>query len=153
MENIYLVNNITKPTNSPTQGEPNPREIRLKATFWAAFFPLQITFRGLGLILCRKQNTRNPTQPKLFANNLNFLSGVRESISARRRGPSRGPSPRFPPSRPRRRARRLGAQRRSAGRERGRGSRIAVRVSTALHDTRVEGRRGGEWCASCHASP
>ena len=33
--------------------------------FWATFFPQQIPFRGLGLILYinRKQTTRNPTQP------------------------------------------------------------------------------------------
>ena len=30
LENTYLVNVIIKPTNSPTQGQPNPRKIRFK---------------------------------------------------------------------------------------------------------------------------
>ena len=45
------VNTITKPSNSPTQAQPNPRKIRLKVAFWATFFPQQIFFRGLGLVL------------------------------------------------------------------------------------------------------
>ena len=51
-----------KPSNSPTQGQPNPRKIRLKSGIWATFFPQQIIFRGLGLVLYRKQTTRNLTQ-------------------------------------------------------------------------------------------
>ena len=35
--NMYLENIIMKPTNSPTQGQPNPRKI--KVAFWATFFP------------------------------------------------------------------------------------------------------------------
>ena len=50
---------IVKPTNSPTQGQPNPRKIKLLGHF----FPQQLIFRGFGLVLCRKQNTRNLTQP------------------------------------------------------------------------------------------
>ena len=52
-----------KPSNSPTQGQPNPRKNRLKSGIWATFFPQQIVFRGLGLVLYRKQTTRNLTQP------------------------------------------------------------------------------------------
>ena len=29
------MNIIMKPTNSPTQGQPNPRKNRLKVAFWA----------------------------------------------------------------------------------------------------------------------
>ena len=55
------INISMKPTNSPTQGQHNPKKIRLK---WhlGHFFPQQIFFRGLGLILYRKQTTRNPTK-------------------------------------------------------------------------------------------
>ena len=56
------VNIVMKPTNSPTQGQPNPRKNRLKVAFGATFFPQQIIFRGLGLVLCRKQTARNLTQ-------------------------------------------------------------------------------------------
>ena len=63
------INIIMKPTNSPSQGQPNPRKIRLK---WhlGHFFPQQIFYRGLGLILYRKQTTRNPTKTKLSANTI-----------------------------------------------------------------------------------
>ena len=57
--------NITmKPTNSPTQGQPNPEKNhnRLKVAF-GRLFVTAFLFRGLGLILYRKQTTRNPTQP------------------------------------------------------------------------------------------
>ena len=47
---------------------PNPRPTQSKKTWvengvWPTFFPQEMFFRGLGLILCRKQTTRNPTQP------------------------------------------------------------------------------------------
>ena len=57
------VNIFVKPTNSPTQDQPDPRKNRLKVAFWTTFFPQQIIFRGLGLVLYRKQTTRNLTQP------------------------------------------------------------------------------------------
>ena len=57
------INVIMKPTNSPTQGQPNPRKIGLKVAFGPLFFPQQIVLRGLGIVLYRKQTTRNPTQP------------------------------------------------------------------------------------------
>ena len=44
---------IMKPSNSPTQGQPNPRKIRLKVAF-GLLFPTANNFRGLGLILYRK---------------------------------------------------------------------------------------------------
>ena len=51
-----------KTASSPTQGQPNPRKIRLKVAF-GPLFPTTITFRGLGLVLYRKQTIRNLTQP------------------------------------------------------------------------------------------
>ena len=50
--------NTMKPTNSPTQGQPNPRKNKL-----GHIFPQRVIFRGLGLILRRKQTTITPTQP------------------------------------------------------------------------------------------
>ena len=56
-------NIIMKPTNSPTQGQPNPRKIRLKVGIWAIFSPHQIVFRGLRSVSYRKQTATNLTQP------------------------------------------------------------------------------------------
>ena len=56
------INIITKPTNPPTQGQPNPRKIRLKVAFGPPFAAATF-FRGLGFISYRKQTARNPTQP------------------------------------------------------------------------------------------
>ena len=57
------VNIIMKRTNSP-QPEANPTQGKLGQKWHLGhFFPQQIIFRGLGLILYRKQATRNPTQP------------------------------------------------------------------------------------------
>ena len=50
LENTYLVDITMKPTNSPTQGQPNPRKIRSKVALGPIFLPQQIIFRGLGLI-------------------------------------------------------------------------------------------------------
>ena len=61
---------IMKPSNSPTQGQPNPRKIGFKVAFWATFFPQRIVFRGLGLVLYRKQTTRNLTRPNYPQNTL-----------------------------------------------------------------------------------
>ena len=54
-------NVIMKPTNSPTQGQLNPRKIRLKVVFGPFFSTANTLFRGLALVLYRKQ-TRNLTQ-------------------------------------------------------------------------------------------
>ena len=56
------VNMIMKPTNSPTQGPTQPKNNQGKSGIWATFSQKQIFFRGMGLILHRKQTTRNPTQ-------------------------------------------------------------------------------------------
>ena len=59
----YININI-KPTSTPTQRQANPRKNRFKVAFWAALSHSKRCFRGLGLVLYRKQTTRNPTQPK-----------------------------------------------------------------------------------------
>ena len=55
---------IIKPTNSPTQGQLNPEKNEVKSGLWATFSPQQIRVRGLGLVLYRKQTTRNLTKTK-----------------------------------------------------------------------------------------
>ena len=67
------VNSSMKPTNSLTQGQPNPRKNRLKVAFGPRFFPQQIVFRGLGLVLCGKQTTRKPNPTRFSANALYWL--------------------------------------------------------------------------------
>ena len=47
-------------TNS--QEIPNQSIVRFKTSF-RSLFPTAVKFRGLGLLLCRKQATRNPAQP------------------------------------------------------------------------------------------
>ena len=61
----YLVNHAMKPTNSQTQGQPNPRKsIHVKSGILGHFSPENLTFRGLGSVLCMKEATRKRTQPK-----------------------------------------------------------------------------------------
>ena len=74
-----------KPTNSPTQGQPNPRKNRLKSGSWATFSQSKYFYVGWDWF-CKywKQTTRNLTQ----ANALILLiilipiSGLRETIQA-----------------------------------------------------------------------
>ena len=48
----HSLNVIMKPTNSPTQGQPNPTQEKLGYKWHLGhFFPQQKFFRGLGLIL------------------------------------------------------------------------------------------------------
>ena len=62
LENMYEVHNM-KPTNSPTQGQLNPRKkIMLKVAFRPLFSHSIYIFRGLGFDLYRKQTTRNRIQ-------------------------------------------------------------------------------------------
>ena len=81
-----LVTIIMKPTNSPTQGQPNPSEKLPQKWHLGHFFPQQIFFRGLGLILYRKQITRNLTQsnsPQTTYYLGSDLSGVCRLLSPR----------------------------------------------------------------------
>ena len=50
---------------SSTQGQPKPRKIRWKVAFGPLFFSptATILLLGLGLVLYRKQTTKNPTRP------------------------------------------------------------------------------------------
>ena len=62
-ENVYLVNIFMKRSNSPTQGQTNPRRLWVKSGNWATVLThSKIFFRGLGLVSDRKQ-TRNLIQP------------------------------------------------------------------------------------------
>ena len=59
-----------KPTNSPTQGQPNPIKIMLKVAL-EPLFPTVNILRGLGFYIGnRLQTTRNLTQPKFSAKTL-----------------------------------------------------------------------------------
>ena len=40
------INVIMKPTDSPTQGQPNPRKVRLKSVIWATFSQSKYFFVG-----------------------------------------------------------------------------------------------------------
>ena len=66
-------NIIMKPTNSPTQGQPHPRKIRLKVAFGPLFSHSKQFFVVLRLVLYRKQTTRHLTQP---SNPQNTLYGI-----------------------------------------------------------------------------
>ena len=65
--NIYCKYYYETDANSPTQGQPkaNPtlEKMRVKVAFGPLFSHSKFLFRGLGLVLYRKQTTRNPTQP------------------------------------------------------------------------------------------
>ena len=54
-----------KPTNSPTQGQPNPRKIRVKAAF-GPLFPTANNCRWVGIDFINREQTRTPTQPKFL---------------------------------------------------------------------------------------
>ena len=43
------VNIMTKPTNSPTQGQPNPRKKYVKSGIWATFLPTTNYFSWVGI--------------------------------------------------------------------------------------------------------
>ena len=62
LENIYRVHIIAKPTNSPTQGQPNPRKVRLKVAF-GPLFPTATNFSwvGIGFIEETDYEKPNPT--------------------------------------------------------------------------------------------
>ena len=70
------VNTITKPSNSPTQAQPNPRKIRLKVAFWATFSHSKHFFGGLGLVLYRKQTARNLSQPNFRKHPINTINSA-----------------------------------------------------------------------------
>ena len=67
---------IMKPTNSPTQGQPNPRKLRLKSGILGPFIPTA-TYFFVGwdwfYTWYRKKTTRNLTPPTTFSANTLIL--------------------------------------------------------------------------------
>ena len=60
-----------EPDELPNPRPTRPKKKQVKIGVWAAFPPRQqILFRGLGLILCRKQTTRKPKPTKYSATTL-----------------------------------------------------------------------------------
>ena len=71
----YTPSIIVKPTNSPTQGQPSPRKIRLKVALGPLFFPSQqIIFRGLGLIFGRETDYEKPNPTKFSSNTVTKIA-------------------------------------------------------------------------------
>ena len=58
---------IVKPTNSPTQGQSNPRKIRFKVTFGATFSHSKYFFVGWEWFYVGNKSTRNPNPTKFPA--------------------------------------------------------------------------------------
>ena len=67
------VNIIMKPTNSPSQGQPNPRKSRLKVAFGPLFPTANCFFRGLGLIFVWKTDYKKPNPTKFPIKHPNCL--------------------------------------------------------------------------------
>ena len=65
-----------KPSNSRTQGQPNPRKNRLKVAYLGHFFPQQLFSVWWDWFIYRKQTGRNPTQPHSPPNTVVLLSVV-----------------------------------------------------------------------------
>ena len=62
-----------KPTKLPNPRPAQSKKDQVKSGIWATFFPQQVVFRGLGLILYRKQTTRN-NPAKFSANTLHSIN-------------------------------------------------------------------------------
>ena len=58
-----------KPTNSPTQGQPNPRKIRLKVAF-GPLFPTANNFSWVGIDFVEGTDYKEPNRTKFSANTL-----------------------------------------------------------------------------------
>ena len=54
-----------KPTNSPTQGQPNPRKIRLKVTF-GPLFPKVNSFSWVGNGFMQETDYKKPNSTKIL---------------------------------------------------------------------------------------
>ena len=61
------INIIMKPTNSPTQGQPNRRKIRLKVAF-GPLFPTLNNFSWVGIDFTKETERKKPNPTKYFAN-------------------------------------------------------------------------------------
>ena len=58
-----------KPTNSPTQGPPNPREIRSKVVI-GSLFPTAHNFSWVGIGIIKEKDYKKPNPTKFPANRL-----------------------------------------------------------------------------------
>ena len=58
-----------KPTNSPTQGQPNPRKIRFKVAL-GPLFPTANDFSWAGIGFIKETDCKKPYPTKIFANTL-----------------------------------------------------------------------------------
>ena len=63
-----------KPTNSRTQGQPNPRKIRLKNGICATFSHTANTFSWVGVDFVEETDCKKPNKNKFSANTL-FYGG------------------------------------------------------------------------------
>ena len=66
------INIIMKPTNSPTQGQLNPRKNRLKVAF-GPLFPTATNFSWLGIGFTQQADYKKTKSTKLSANPLLFI--------------------------------------------------------------------------------
>ena len=63
-----------KPTNTPTQGQPNPRKIRLKVAFWAPLFSTANDFSWVvGSDFIWETDYEKPNPAKIFPNILLYV--------------------------------------------------------------------------------
>ena len=70
------MNIIMKPSNAP-KPKANPTQEKIGQKWYLGhFFPQQIFFRGLGLVLCRKQTTRKLRTPTKFSANTLLYFGT-----------------------------------------------------------------------------
>ena len=60
-----------KPTNSPTQGQPNPRKIGLKVVF-GPIFPTANIFSWVGIDFIQETDYKKPNATKFSAHTILF---------------------------------------------------------------------------------
>ena len=62
-----------KPTNSPTQGRPNPRKVRLKVVF-GTHFPTANNFSWFGIGFIEETDYKKPNPTKFSVNTVTCTS-------------------------------------------------------------------------------
>ena len=67
------INIIMKPTNSPNPRPTQPKKNQVKKVQFGHFSPYQIVFRGLGLILYRKQDCTKPNPTNFLGKHCNSV--------------------------------------------------------------------------------
>ena len=68
------INIIMKPSNSPSQGQTNPRKNRVKVAF-GPLFPTEINFSWVGISLIQETDCKKPNPTKFSANTLFNITG------------------------------------------------------------------------------